>query len=52
MTDEITITMKEYRGLKADQCLLDRLRLSGVDNWVGYEYAFDDHEDCEWCDDD
>lgn len=40
MSDEtITITKKEYDGLKEDEAKLQALEDEGVDNWSGYDYA-------------
>lgn len=42
MTEEtVTISKEEYEELKKDQKFLEALRAAGVDNWEGYDYAFD-----------
>jgi hypothetical protein len=39
--DNITITVAEYEELIDDALLLVCLRLAGVDNWQGYDYALE-----------
>jgi hypothetical protein len=38
---EVTIPEKEYNDLIEDQKFLNALRAAGVDNWDGYDYAFE-----------
>lgn len=47
MADEekVTITATAYRMLVRDSNELSRLYAAGVDNWKGYEYAFEDDGD-------
>lgn len=37
----VTIPVTEYNVLKADQRVLNALDAAGVDNWEGYETAFE-----------
>ena len=37
----VKITAEEYEQLLSDSQLLDALRAAGVDNWDGYEQAFE-----------
>jgi len=37
----VTISKEFYESLVEDEFLLLRLQGAGVDNWSGYEYAFD-----------
>lgn len=37
--ETITISLTEYKSLKADQAFLEILEGYGVDNWVGYDDA-------------
>ncbi len=42
MSEEtVTISKKEYEELLEDQKFLDALKGAGVDNWEGYDYAFE-----------
>ena len=41
MEETITITKQEYVQLAEDQRFLHALQAAGVDNWEGYDYAFD-----------
>lgn len=44
-----TLTHEEYQKLKYDSEVLARLKAAGVDNWEGYNVAFDeDYEDGEY----
>lgn len=37
----ITIPLKEYNQLIHDQEFLQALQAAGVDNWEGYDYAWE-----------
>ena len=39
--DNITIPRHIYDSLMEDSKFLNALRSAGVDNWEGYDYAFD-----------
>lgn len=39
--DEVTIPRSEYEELVDDAEFLRALRMAGVDNWDGYDYAID-----------
>ena len=41
MEEKVTITKEEYDQLQEDSRFLDCLRAAGVDNWEGYDYAFE-----------
>ena len=41
----IRISVEEYDRLLKDSCMLSALEEAGVDNWEGYEFAFDYLED-------
>lgn len=41
MEEMITITRKEYDDLKGDAMRVRYLEGTGVDNWQGYEYAYE-----------
>ena len=47
MSDEktVTISKEEYESLLEDRRFLEALRAAGVDNWEGYEYAFEDEDE-------
>lgn len=45
VAETVTIPVTEYESLKEDERFLGRLQAAGVDNWEGYEYAFEDDED-------
>jgi len=45
MVDEVTISKKEYEELVEDSKFLEALRGAGVDNWEGYDMAFEIMED-------
>lgn len=47
MSDEKTviISKEEYKSLLEDRRFLEALRAAGVDNWEGYEYAFEDEDE-------
>jgi hypothetical protein len=38
---EVTITQEEYDALLRDSRFLQALENAGVDNWEGYEFAFE-----------
>ena len=40
----VTITQEEYESLLEDSKFLRALEAAGVDNWEGYEFAFEDVE--------
>lgn len=39
----VTISRHEYESLVDESDFLNCLRLHGVDNWVGYDFAVDEH---------
>ena len=39
--ETVTIPKEEYESLLEDSRFLAALRAAGVDNWEGYDYAFD-----------
>jgi hypothetical protein len=39
--DELEHILNEYAQLKEDSEFLDALKAAGVDNWQGYDHAFD-----------
>lgn len=41
----VTISVDEYKALKADSAKLVRLENAGVDNWEGYDVAMEDMDD-------
>lgn len=45
MSEEITITKKEYEELLDQVRLLNCLRSGGVDNWGGYEFAIEIYQE-------
>jgi hypothetical protein len=40
MEEQITISKKEYESLLEENRFLDALRMAGVDNWEGYNEAW------------
>lgn len=45
--EQITISKKEYDKLVEDQAFLEALKAAGVDNWSGYDYAWEILEEME-----
>jgi hypothetical protein len=41
MEETVTIAKSEYERLVRDSEFLGALEAAGVDNWVGYEYAWE-----------
>ena len=41
MEETITLTLKEYNELFGDSMRLRYLEGAGVDNWEGYEFAYE-----------
>ena len=41
MPETVTISHEEYEELIDDAEFLQALRMAGVDNWEGYDYAID-----------
>ncbi len=41
MEETVTISKKEYEKLLKDSRFLQALEAAGVDNWEGYEFAFE-----------
>ncbi len=41
----VTITVEEYKRLSKDSEKYHRLVGAGVDNWEGYDFAFEDYEE-------
>jgi hypothetical protein len=47
MEETITITQKEYKYLKQRARLLTHLEAAGVDNWDGFDYAWQEYTEDE-----
>lgn len=47
MSDKKTVTIsnEEYESLLEDRRFLRALEAAGVDNWEGYQYAFEDEDE-------
>lgn len=43
--DSISISRRYYKELVADSRKLSKLEDAGVDNWVGYSFAFEGDKD-------
>ena len=43
----VTISSEEYKSLLEDRRFLRALEAAGVDNWEGYQYAFEDEDEDE-----
>ena len=41
----VTISIEEYESLLEDRRILRALKAAGVDNWEGYEHAFEDEDE-------
>lgn len=47
MEELVTISYSEYERLLKAEAFLNALEAVGVDNWSGYEYAWDMYEEEE-----
>lgn len=54
MSDKKTVTIsnEEYESLLEDRRFLRALEAAGVDNWEGYQYAFEDEDELDEEDED
>lgn len=43
--ETVTIAITEYRMLMRDRRELNQLYAAGVDNWDGFDFAFEEEED-------
>lgn len=46
--ETVTIPLSEYEDLKRSSLFLSRLEAAGVDNWEGYDLAFEDEDEDDW----
>ncbi len=49
MEKQYLLTESELRELLEDRLTLAALEAAGVDNWIGYDIAFEDEEQDENC---
>ena len=45
MEQVVEIPLSEYKSLLENYRFLQKLHNAGVDNWEGYEFAFEDDDD-------